>query len=696
MSAWKPILGACLLLLGAVSAPADLLILAEGEETQGELISLDSTSLHFRSEAGEEKTIPRSEVSRLELYRDLSGTSADKLSELKDPLVEEVLQYVADAKTYPSAGAVNLYLGYRSLFEADWSQEATVRNIVRVLQERGKGEGTVTGSWLKGVDRFHFDFGRTYLPDGSIRGLTDKGVRVAPVNPAFPEYDRKMRQLQTLPAVDVGRVVDWQYSSSRKNSDPYLQPFYQHVIHLGEPVMRGLLELRLHQSLDLDLVLTRTEGVTHRRRMEGDYRIETFEWLGAEPGKRENSKPPGSEIYPTVYLAPRKTWKQISESLRPAVEQATEPGPLTAALLREILADPKGPEQTYLTLAQWVAREVRLVGIMMADFRYAPRNLEEVLSTRTGNYLDKTMALHGLLQAAGVESELYLSRDRYLSPMPDGVRALGLFNDALVRVKLPGGWVFRTPDDKNLDPYVLPSAFYDTQALRISGKTSAEELTPVEAPPLEQDVIRVRYLTELGKDGSLTGSRDLTVRGNSARTVRSYRNLSGDQLRKRMEKLNHGFHPNARLLGYEFENLADFSKDVTYIRRFQVPGYALRAGGKLLAFRLPGLVASSADVGSAARIQPLAFMTRDFEEVEIEIKLPPGFRVLHLPEGLKLDGNGYAFRSDLKAKDGKVLFQSRFTRTCYRISPEDYPAYKRMREERARLARQWVVIEMVD
>lgn len=692
----RVILALAFFLVGSAPGGADLLIRGGGEESHGSLLSMDVSSLRFRTEGGEELSLPRDQVTRLELYRDLSGTRARTLADLEDPVLEEAMQYLAGPEQYPNDGAVNLYLGYHMTFEADGSTRLTVRNIVRVLQERGKGEGTVSGSWIRDLQRFHFDHGRTILPDGSIRGLTDKGVRVSAVHTSVPEYDRKMRQLQTLPAVDVGSVVDWQYTIEDSGEDPFLPAFLRHVVRLGEPVMRGVFEVRLHRDRQWDGVLSRTEGVSRRRWEDGDYRVERFEWVGLEPGKREDRKPPGEEIYPAFYFGPRLSWAEIAEPVRAVVTSATEAGPLTRELLEKLLEPGWSRDRIYQTLALWVAREIRLVRVLMSDFRYAPRSIEEVLSTRSGNYLDKTMALHALLRAAGVPSELYLSRDRYLSPMPEGARSLELFNDALVRVELDEGWVFRSPDDEELDPGVLPAAFHGTSALRISGERAPEGLTEVPDPPLEDDLLRTVYRTQLEVDGTLVGSRDLQVRGNSARTVRSYRNLSRDQLQKRMESLNHSFHPSSELTGYELRNLADFTKDVSYVRRFRVPGYALKAGGKLLAFRLPGLVDSSGDVGTATRRYPMAYRSRELQDTEIEVRLPEGFRVLHLPQGMDVEGPGYRYRSEFSREGDLVRFRGEYRRTTRRIQPEDYPAYKRMREERSRQARQWVVVEKLD
>lgn len=680
----------------AFGADADLLIQEDGKEFEGELVAVDAAGVRFRAQGGEELALARRAVARVELYRDLSGTTAQRVDELDDPVLREALRYVAAEEQYPSAGAVNLYLGHQVTFEADWTRRTRVRNVVRVLQERGKGEGTVETSFLRGLDTLRFDFGRTLMPDGALKGLSDKGVRVAPVHAAHPEYDRLMKQVQTLPGVDVGRVVDWQYSVDRRPDDPAVPPWYRQVIRLGEPVMRGLVEVRLHRDLEADVVLSRTEGVSRRRHQEGEYLVETFEYVGLEPGKREDQRPPGEEIYPTVYVAPRRTWAQLSGALIPLVEAARRPGPLAAALLKQLVPAGGDADAVYQSLALWVAREVRLVGVAMESAGYAPRGLEEVLATRTGNFLDKTMALYALLRAAGVDAELYLARDRYLSPLPPGVQSLHLFDDALVRVRLSTGWAFRTADDEDMGPHVLPATFYGVAALRISGPEPAAAPLLVEAPPLEVDLALVRFPSTLAPDGTLEGERDLLVRGNAASTVRTYRNLSGEELQRRMEQLNHGFDPRAELVSYDLENLGDFTRDPVYRRRFRVPGYALRAGGKLLAFHMPGLVDSSADVGTSTRQHALAYRDRELRETEIAVVLPPGAKVLHLPEDLVVRGEGYAYEGRFERAEGEVRYHGRAVRDAFRISPEVYPAYRRMREERARQALQWVVVEMVE
>ena len=122
-------------LLGASAIHADLLIRTDGKEELGKLLEIGAAGLRIRREGGEEVTLPATEFARVEFHRDLSGTTARSLADLADPLVDEVLGYVAGPEDYPSAGAVNLYLGHKVTFEADGSVRTTVRNIVRVLRE---------------------------------------------------------------------------------------------------------------------------------------------------------------------------------------------------------------------------------------------------------------------------------------------------------------------------------------------------------------------------------------------------------------------------------------------------------------------------------------------------------------------------------------------------------------------------------
>lgn len=685
------------LLLLAAAARGDLLIQRDGTELLGDLVTLGKEQVRFRLEDGEVRELARAAVARLELHRDLSGTRARTVADLADPAVDRALALVAGPATYPSAGAVNLYLGETVTFHANGHTTRTVRNIVRVLRERGKSEGTVPARWLRDLERYQLDHARTYVPRPGggydVRGLTDKGVRIAPVHGGTPEYDRQMQALHTLPAVDVGVVVDWQYTVERLRLDPAMPEYFSQVVDLGEPVLEGELVLRVHPDSGVEVELTRTEGVARSRTSEGEFLVERFVYRGREPARRERSKPPPAEIHPAVFAAPRATWAEVAASVREAFAPPASPGPRAKALLDELIRPEMSPARRYEALAMWVAREVRLVGILMRDVSHHPRDLEEVLATRTGNYLDKSWALFALLRLAGVDAELYLGRDRYAGNFPPGTVSLRLFNDALLRVPLDEARVFRDADDVDLGPHDLPAAFYGTRALRVAGGVPATGLDEIPAPPLEVDRQRAIYATRLDAAGTLRGTRTLEVRGNKARTVRGYRNQSKEDLRKRQEALNHAFHPQAILVGYSLENLGDFTEDVLYTREFEVPGYALRAGEDLQAFRMPGLAESSGDVGRPVRRFPLAFIDQDLEERDITVALPAGMRVVHLPAGLDLAGDGWAYRSSFTREAGGVRFTSRYVRTTPRVEPDAYPAYKEMRDRRAREAREWVVVE---
>jgi transglutaminase-like putative cysteine protease len=514
------------------------------------------------------------------------------------------------------------------------------------------------------------------------------------VHGGVPEYDRLRRHLLTLPAVDVGSVVDWETRLTRRPR-PDMPPWYRYVVSLDEPVVEGQVEVRVHRDLDMVVHLSATDRVARSRRVDGEYVVETFEYAGLEPGRAEDDRPPAAEIFPTVYVTPRQTWAEVAAPLAAAVDAAVAPGERVRKVLAQLKTGGLEPAARFEAIAAWVAREVRLVGVGMGQFSFAPRPAEEVLATGTGNYLDKTAALHALLRAADVPSRLFLVRDRYMAPLPEGeVRGLQLFDDAAVQVKLGGEWVFRDADSDDLGPADLPASFYDVHALGLDGET-AGELVRLEAPPMEVDRARQVYRCFLEADGTLVGERRLQVRGNPAVTVRGYRNLDEARLAQRMIRLNHAFHPRAELLGFDLEHVDDFSRDVVYVRRFRVPRFALRAGESAMAFRLPGLVDSAADVGETTRRYPRAWQNRAQQELDIRVELPAGWRVLHLPEGFSEEGGGWSYSGGFAAAHGEVTFTSEYVRETFRVTPDAYPSFKAMRDGRARLARQWVVVEMV-
>ena len=78
---------------------------------------------------------------------------------------------------------------------------------------------------------------------------------------------------------------------------------------------------------------------------------------------------------------------------------------------------------------------------------------------------------------------------------------------------------------------------------------------------------------------------------------------------------------------------------------------------------------------------------------DVSVELPPGFRVLHAPSGLELSGEGWSYASSFRAEPGRLRFESVWQRDTFRVEPEGYPAYKAMRDARAREALGWIVVE---
>lgn len=691
---WLSVSIACLCGLLSPALEADLLLLADGREVEGSLRKVEADSIRFQPVRGELETFSRQEVSKVELHRDLGGTTATRVEDLEDPLLKQVLRYQAGPEDYPDSGAANLYLGYQVRFDEERTKTETVRNIVRVLRERGKEEGTVYTQTLDQIQTADLDFGRTYLPDGSLLSLTEKGTRTSRPLAGLPGYDHLGSTLYTLPGVDVGSVVDWQTTTVRRGDASAFPPFFRFTLEASEPILQGRVELRIHRQAGLKVWVSKRDGLPWEIRDEGPYQVHRFDFRGLNPPPTENSRPGGEELFPTIYVTPEQGLDLSAAEFAQSLEGAVRPGTRTKALLASLLPTRElSRSERFWALSEWVLREIRLVGVPLYLAGYRPQNLEELLAKKMANPLDKTVVLYGLLKAAGIETRLFLARDSLVpEPMP-GPESFRLFNQALLAVKLEEGWVYRAIQEAERGPDALSPAFEGAPILQVSAGDKLGELSRVPPLPEEADSARLVYRTRLDADGTLEGTRILEVRGHPSRTVRSYRNLSKELLEKRMSELNHAFHPLAELLGYELEHLDDFTQDVLYKRHFRVPRYALRAGGSLLAFQVPGLVDQTGDVSLPNRALPLAYSYPDEMQVEIEVELPRGFRVFHRPEDLLQEGPGYRNSAQFSVEDGVLRYRGEHRRWARRIPVEEYPSYKAAREERARLAEQWVLLE---
>lgn len=677
----------CLTLLSAAApARADILFLNKGDEINGEISSLDASSVSIRAD-GKELAFPRADVMKLQLIKEYSAGAP---APLKDPAIAALLASPPDPKDYPNDGYINWLNETAIELNADKSWTMTRRGIRVVLRERGKSPAAyLSQTFLPGIEKA--DIGYAYsVTGGSVSYLNDISVMDGSPNTQYPQYDRLKLVKYAIPNVQTGSVLAYSYSFSSVYASTY--PFFADVaFRYYEPVKTSRLTVTVPDSLKLawyefDL----PKGTVFSKTSKDGRSVYIWETpeLPAYRGREPNS-PPFLRYTPQVLLSLDGSWDGLRAALAPLLKERLVITDAMKAKAAELTAGKKSGLEKAEALYNWTATEIKYQDVDLAEFSYLPRPANEVFDSKAGNALDKPFLLYALLDAAGLAPEFAYARSKF-APFAEKLANIRQFDYAECLVDAGGRNLVLAPIGNKRRYNELYSPLQGVRAFKALGQGPALFTNPEHSPQEEADHTYARY--SLDKDANLSGSYESTMTGESQASMRGYKDYKKADLDRSMEEYVHSIHPLARLKSYRLDNLQDLSKDLAFSISLEASGYAMKAG-KYMILKLPGLDYSASDAAQTERELPLFWYSRDLSTREIKLKLPEGYSLYHAPKPLELKLAGQSYKAGFKAANGVLTFTEERRTDDTWVPQAAYPQYKAYKEALAQFSENWIVLE---
>ncbi|NLI77512.1 MAG: DUF3857 domain-containing protein [Candidatus Riflebacteria bacterium] len=696
------------LLCGLVPATAtgDVLTLNNGDELFGTVASATPERVAFEVD-GKVRTFTATEVLKLELEVLRMPPGEDTIDGIKDSIVQRTILKMPTAAEFPEATRVDVLDEERYDLAEDGTWTHAVHRVFVVLKEAGRDTANTSFPYFPDLETFDLEYGRAISPGkagflglvggspGTVRYVSDRTIADESDFATVPLYQRRHTVKFAIPEVGIGTIVEWKYRVQRTKADPML-PFYAEKLLRGnEPCQVSRLVVSLPAGKKVSYKVEENGiPVEVRTAEEGGRQILTFEAREVPPVLEEPQQPSLARLAPRVVCALADDWKAVAAGyaaeLQKMVDEAAQDAALRAIVGR-LTRD--GPDP--LTKARWLflflGKEFTHVGVHPQAFSYRPHPPLLTFQKKQGSLLDLAFLYHTLLTIAGVDHRLALARDKDRGAFLPEVPSLGQA-DFLV-VELPGATApfnLALPIGDHVGPDVrLP---FLQGAAGVYLPDGAPLRVPFCPPEGEGEVVTGEG--ELRPDGSLRMQLVSRPTGNGQAGTRTLKNQSRDEIRVLFERIVHARFPGARLLDVSFENLDNVSKPLVYTFEFEVPDFALRSGSDLLVFPMPlDRDAYSANlVGAPRRLTDLAWGTLGRLEQRFSIRLPPGFTLHALPEGVTAVGPGMVYGSTYGYAAGTLTFRDLLVRERDRLTPADYPLYKRLIEARAETTDQLVVI----
>ncbi|MEM9291963.1 MAG: DUF3857 domain-containing protein [Acidobacteriota bacterium] len=437
------------------------------------------------------------------------------------PEVSEQERQLSALDDYPDADAVVLQKRGRLVIDdRGVSSYLEIFERVKVLNEAGVDLGTVSlfaGSFY----RMRNLEGRTHTPDGRVVELTEE----AKFEKSFDQYYSTEVLSFAMPEVQPGAIIEYRYQiffDSWAFSDPW---FFQGRL----PVLYSEIVYEIPGALGFAHLPMVPAGldITHTSQRGANFTIVTYVGKDLPPVPDEVRRFPYSDLAAQVTFLPRsrffsgRTFPLFDdwESAQALVEGDSSYG---YTGFKSDCGDAKRKARALraeagssLAAAQAIFRFVRdeistefYFGVGVGEI-----DCDDLIKAGRGDFAEKSLLLHFMLDAAKIDSTLVWVRSRNSGRAQPNLPNPFQFEHLLVEADLEGRLYLLHPGDPDIAFGALSPWLEGVQALRLAKKPEWFEI-PFSEPTASQQTSRVEL--KVGAEGGVAGKGSLELTGHAA------------------------------------------------------------------------------------------------------------------------------------------------------------------------------------
>ncbi len=674
------------------SASADIIFFNKADEANGKILSLDAGKVRIDVE-GKTKEYDLEDVLKIQLvkeYRPGKGHPDPK----KDKVLESLLGNPPKAKDYPNDGYLTWLMDVTIDIKNDKSYSVTRRGVRYVLRERGKSPaGHVKFNYLPDLQNGVIEYARTILGE-KVSYLNDISVQKGSEYSFYPLYDRLKSTKFSVPDVKIGSIIDYKYRvETPVHYSTY--PFHETVAFRHfEPARVYRLTVTAPAGLELKYEESNMpQSRLFTKRIKGARAVYTWEMRDVGSFRREALTPPFMRYAPQVTVSLANDWGKIQNDFAALLKKRIVITEEIKSKMKKLLPQRMNDLRKVETLYNWVVREIQYQPVGMNSYSFIPNSTDKIFRLKTGNLLDKPFLLYAMLREAGFTPYFVYVTTKDDPPFKRDMPNIRQFDAAQVALKLNNKSLILCPVKDNYRYNQLPGWLQGVGGLKILGGAGESPIfsNPLLSPDMESSL--ETNTLKLDRNGNLKGNFVLQPLGNHQVGWRGFKDSKKEEIDKFFEQFIHDLHPNARLDSYKIENLDDLSKDIVVTASYNITGYALKAGGRYLLFKLPGIEQSAWAVGQTERKLPMFWYHRNKTLNRATVSLPKGFKLYYAPEEITLEAAGQKYHAAYKAEGGSLNFTEESVRVKPEIPIENYPEYKNYKETLAKFSENWIVLE---
>lgn len=579
------------------------------------------------------------------------------------------------AADYPNLPAVILLdEGSLEVFDNLGYSTMTHRTVIKILTRSGFRFANITIPYASETEVTSIQ-ARTIDPSGKITALDPKNIFDVNLYPEFMIYSDVRAKIFTLPAVEVGCVIEYTFTKRFSSRNYWNAWAFQQEI----PTRHSRFSLKIPaeweyrvQNYFIDIA-PRKENPTSSNTQHYVWEARNIPEYLIEP-----AMPPLSRIQQRIEFSPAfvKSWTDIGKWYWQLANERMEPDATLKNFTETLLAGAATEQEKLERIFNFVREKIRYVSVSIGIGSYQPHFAGEIFKNRYGDCKDMTTLIVALARAAGISVAPVLISTWYNGEVDTLLVSQAQFNHAIAVAHLADKssiWLDAT--DKHTPFGDLPWYDQNQLALVVQADTAVFARTPVQ--PATANQIRRDWDLSLSSAGHLSGLVKMQFTGAPAATQRRALELLHPKINEQLlatELVE--VCPGAQLDSLKILHLAESQLPLQIQLYFKAPHFtSVTEGGMVVPAAFFGQTDYSTIFPGASRNHPIEIRFPERRLDFISLKLAPELEMVTKPRNqfVQTDFGEY----ELHYSTGTTLeIFRRFQTKSREIFPPDYPGWK--------------------
>ena len=559
-------------------------------------------------------------------------------------------------------GGVVLYDRVEVTFFNDGRQIWKEERAVKVLNMKGvKEQGEVVLPFSTKHQKLKVLYAYTVLPNGQKLKPAKEAYNI--VSPPFesqaPIYSDLKYQTISMPGVAPGATIH--YGFVLKTVKPYMKGQFWAANYFQEryPVEESSMVARIPLGRKVKIKAYHMEGVKPRVTREKGYMVYRWRVTHVPALEEEPSMPPTDELAKKVVITSLSSWDQVARWYHSLAREALKPDDRVKRAVKAIVKGARDRDEAIRRIYDFVAQNIRYVGMEFGINGYKPHKAGDVLENRYGDCKDHATLLIAMLRVMGVKAYPVLIPTQDVANLDPEVPRPTAFNHEIAAMEVKGRLLFMDTTAEVTPLGDLPAGDQDRRVLVVKGDRALLARTPLFPPQRNVEGYRGTFTLEPG--GDLVGTMEFYYRGIYASMERYLFLTSTPQsIRRHIEQMATSISPGFDVVSYNLSPYRDLDHQVITV--------TLEGKDRLYATPTAHLLILHPPVPSYSRLASLVAPRkrhytyvvgyRMSKESQATIRIPGGYDVYLLPEDYSFKNRVGSLKISWQREGREIRFHS--------------------------------------